>query len=313
MMEPKLRAVSHELRACCKLMARGSQLMASSFLRYANCISADMARKTIIATASACLFSLGFAQSNKPTDSAGVSTVFPLRSITNSAFKPGEKLTYVLHYGWLNAGEATIELTQSGQDIQGRKVLRAIGEGHSVGAFKTFYKVDDRYESYFDQDGVFPWVFNRRVDEGGYHITQDYLYMQHHHQVTTQEKKTFDVPAHVQDMISAFYFARTWDFSNVQPGQEFTMDLFMDNENWPLKMRYIGKEIVKLRNGKYRCLKFQPIVQQGRIFKTNDDLNAWITDDANHIPVLVQAKVLVGSIKMELKDYEGLANPIAKE
>ena len=272
-----------------------------------------MSRKAIIGAAATCLFSLGFAQSNKPGDDSASKQLFPLRTIQHSAFKAGEKLTYILHYGWLNAGEATIELTASDKDIQGRKVLHAVGQGHSVGAFKTFYKVDDRYESYFDQDGVFPWVFNRRVDEGGYHITQDYLYMQHRHEVSTQEKKTFTVPDGVQDMISAFYYARTFDFSNVQPGQEFSVDLFMDNENWPLKMRYIGRETVKLRNGKYRCMKFQPIVQQGRIFKANDDLNVWISDDPNHIPVLVQAKVLVGSIKMEISDYEGLANPIAKE
>ncbi|HNI04558.1 MAG TPA: DUF3108 domain-containing protein, partial [Flavobacteriales bacterium] len=61
------------------------------------------------------------------------------------------------------------------------------------------------------------------------------------------------------------------------------------------------------------CLKFQPMVQKGRIFKSNDDLNVWISDDPNHVPILVQAKILVGSIKMELSGYEGLANPIAKE
>ena len=68
-----------------------------------------------------------------------------------------------------------------------------------------------------------------------------------------------------------------------------------------------------MRNGKYRCLKFQPIVQEGRIFETNEDLNVWITDDGNHIPVLAQAKVLVGSIKMELHKNEGVVDPIAKE
>ena len=313
MMKPKPRAMSFAPRAGVQLVARSSKLGAKLYLRYGNWPSLYMARKAIIAITGICLLSLGFAQSNKTGEVNSSGTMFPLRTLSHSAFRAGEKLTYILHYGWLNAGEATIELTASDKDIQGRKVLHAIGTGHSVGAFKAFYKVDDRYESYFDQDGVFPWVFNRRVDEGGYHITQDYLYMQHRHEVTTQEKKTFTVPDGVQDMISAFYYARTLDFSNVQPGQEFNVDLFMDNENWPLKMRYIGKETVKLRNGKYRCMKFQPIVQQGRIFKTNDDLNVWISDDGNHIPVLAQAKVLVGSIKMEISDYEGLANPIAKE
>jgi hypothetical protein len=93
----------------------------------------------------------------------------------------------------------------------------------------------------------------------------------------------------------------------------FTIETFMDDELWPLRMRFIGKETIKIRSGKYRCLKFQPVVQEGRIFKGNDDLNVWITDDGNHVPVLAQAKVLVGSIKMELTDHQGLVHPIAKQ
>ncbi|MFT3884303.1 MAG: DUF3108 domain-containing protein [Flavobacteriales bacterium] len=272
-----------------------------------------MARKTIIALAGACLLSFGFAQGGSEVVEKNTSKVYPLRILDHKAFKAGEKLTYILHYGLLNAGEATLELQASDREIQGRKILHAVGRGKSVGAFKAFYKVDDLYESWFDEKGVFPWVFTRRVDEGGYTFSQDYLYMQHRRQVTTQKKETHDTPPGVQDMISAFYFARTFDLSHVKEGDEFTVDLFMDDQNWPLKMKYIGKETVKLRNGRYRTLKFQPIVQEGRVFKSNDDLNVWITDDANHIPVLAQAKILVGSIKMELSGYEGLANPIARE
>ncbi len=276
---------------------------------HGTCQWQAMAQRSVIATTAACLFSFGFAQNGTPPDPAPAPA--ELRTLQHHAFAPGEKLTYVLHYGWLNAGVATLELKES-QDIGGRDVLHAVGKGESIGAFKTFYKVDDRYETFFDRQGVFPYMFVRRVDEGGYRFSQDYVFMQRRGLVTTQEKKTFNVPAHVQDMLSAFYFARTIDFSHAKPGQEFVIPTFLDNEQWDLRMRYIGKETIKLRNGKYRCLKFQPVVQEGRIFKTNDDLNVWITDDANHIPVLAQAKVLVGSIKMELSGYEGLANPIAK-
>ncbi len=269
-----------------------------------------MAQRSILSVAAAGLFSFGFSQSGgTPAEPA----FYPLRTMEHHAFQPGEKLSYILHYGWLNAGTATLELQQAEKEVGGRKVLHAVGRGESIGAFKAFYSVKDRYETYFDEQGVFPYVFVRRVNEGGYTINQDYLFLQQRHQVNTQDKKTFDVPAHVQDMLSAFYFARAMDYSNATPGQEFMIPCFMDNERWDLRMRFVKKETIKLRNGKYRCLKFQPVVQEGRIFKTNDDLNVWITDDANHIPVLAQAKVLVGSIKMELSGYAGLANPIAKE
>lgn len=282
--------------------------------RQALCRLPAMTRIAACLTPALSLLSLGFGQSELP-ENRTLGTPAPtheLRNIDHHAFKPGERLTYIVHYGFINAGEAVIRLEESDQEIQGRKVLRAVGVGRSLGAFSTFYKVDDHYESYFDAAGVFPWVFLRRVSEGGFEFSQDYIYMQNKRQVKTQKEQVHDVPAHVQDMISAFYYARTIDYSNAKHGDEFLIDCFLDDENWPLRMRFVGRETIKLRNGRYRCLKFQPVVQEGRIFKTNDDLNVWVTDDANKIPVLAQAKVLVGSIKMELSGYEGLANPIAK-
>ena len=269
-----------------------------------------MGHRSLLAIAGACLFTVGFAQ--KADAPPAKEAVFPLRTVEHHAFQAGEKLSYVLHYGWLNAGVATLELKKEDQEIEGRPVLHAIGKGESTGAFKAFYSVNDVYETRMDAEGGFPWVFTRRVSEGGYSVSQDYLFLQHRHSVTTQEKKSYAVPANVQDMLSAFYYARTIDYSQAEKGQEFSIPCFMDNKEWTLRMKYIGTETIKLRNGKYRCLRFQPVVQEGRIFKANDDLNVWITDDANHIPVLAEAKVLVGSIKMELTDYEGLANAIAK-
>ena len=194
-------------------------------------------------------------------------TVHPLRSIRHNAFKPGEKLTYLVHYGWLNAGEAVVELKEVPRTVQGRKVWQAVGTGRSLGAFNAFYKVDDHYSSVFDAEGVFPWVFSRSVSEGGYEFKQDYVYHQHKRQVTTQRQQTHEVPASVQDMLSAFYYARTIDFSRAKPGDIYTIDCFLDDELWPLRMKYIGKETIKLRNVTYRWLRFQPVVQEGRIFK----------------------------------------------
>lgn len=271
-----------------------------------------MARTSAVLLTGLALLTMSFSQTTTPPGAAGKQTV-QLRDLHQTAFKPGEKLTYVVHYGWVNAGEAVVELKASDRDVLGRDVWVATGKGRSLGAFNTIFKVDDHYETHFDAKGVVPYAFIRRVSEGGYNFSQDYVYNPYKGEVTTQKKETHKVPNSVQDMLSAFYFARTMDFANAKEGDEFTIDCFLDDELWPLRMRYMGKETVKLRNGKYRCLRFQPVVQEGRIFKGNDDLNVWITDDGNRIPVLAQAKVLVGSIKLELTAHEGLSHPLAKQ
>lgn len=235
-----------------------------------------------------------------------------LPELEHNAFKAGEKLTYRVHYGIIDAGEAKIELKESPYTFSNRSTYHAVGTGNSIGAFDLFFKVRDTYETYIDREGVFPWYFKRRVDEGGYKISQDYTFNHNEGSVSTQKDETHTVPTGVQDIISAFYYARTFDYSNAQKGDIFEIPTFLDDEMMILKIKYKGKETIKIRDGKYDCIKFVPVVQKGRIWKDESDLNIWISDDENKIPVLCKTKILVGSIKMELTDYSGLAHKISK-
>ena len=234
------------------------------------------------------------------------------RTVSNKAFAAGEFLRYRLHYGWVDAGEATIEVKESSRKVKGRSLLHIIGIGKSLSAFDVVYRVRDRYESYVDKQGLFPWVFVRRVDEGGFKINQDYTFYQHKDQVDVGNGKTYDTPKFCQDMVSSFFYARTLDFTNLKPGDIVEVPTFVDEEIFHLKVKFMGRETIKLRRGKFRCMKFQPIVQEGRTFEKSDDLQVWITDDKNRIPILAKANIIFGSIKMEVVEYKNLLNPIAK-
>lgn len=238
--------------------------------------------------------------------------VVSYRTIVHQCFAPGERLKYKLHFGLIDAGIAELNVNKTGKTVKGRELLHIVCEGKSVGAFDLFYKVRDVYETYIDKSGVFPWVFVRRVDEGGFKFSQDYTFYQNKKVVDNGKGKQFNVPENIQDMISAFYYGRTLDLSNVKLNQVFNIQVFVDDEIHNLGVKYKGEEVVKLRKGTYRCYKFQPIVIKGRIFKKEDDLTVYITKDANKIPVLVKAEVMFGSVKMELTEYEGLSNPLAK-
>ncbi len=241
-----------------------------------------------------------------------IATHGSLPEITNSAFKPGEKLTYRVHYGIIDAGEAVLEIKDSPYTFENRDAYYAVGTGKSLGAFDLFFKVRDKYETYIDKKGVFPWYFKRRVDEGGYKISQDYTFDHSEGEVSTQKEETHEIPMGVQDMISAFYYARTFDFSKIKKGDIFEIPTFVDDELFNLKIKYQGKETIRIRDGKFKALRFVPVLQEGRIFKDEEDLNVWISDDNNKIPLLVRSKLVVGSVKMELTDYTGLAHKISK-
>jgi len=231
---------------------------------------------------------------------------------TNEAFKEGEVLSYRLHYGIIDAGVAIIEVMPQIQDFGGHKVYHIVGNGYSKGTFNWFFKVKDRYETYIDKDALVPWYFMRRCDEGGYIINQDYLFNHYAKKVDIGGGQQYDIPSGIQDMLSSFYYARNIDFTDAKEGTIYEIPSFVDKQTWTLKIKYVGKETIDTDVGKFRCIKFRPIIQTGRIFKKEEDLNVWITDDKNHIPIRAQAKILVGSIKMDLTSYKNLANATSK-
>ncbi len=234
-----------------------------------------------------------------------------LPEVKNNAFKRGEVLTYRLHYGFIDAGVASLTVTDETREFAGRKTYHIVGLGSSKGTFDFFFKIRDRYETYIDEKSIIPWVFIRRVSEGGYTINQDYIF-NHHTQRVSDGNAVYPIHPNMQDMLSAFYYARTMDLTNAKPGDLFSVDCFMDKEIYPLKIKFLGREDVTIKLGTFKCLKFCPIVQKGRVFKREEDLSLWLTDDGNHIPIKGQASVLVGSIKVELTDYKNLANPISR-
>lgn len=234
-------------------------------------------------------------------------------SASSLPFKRGEMLEYRVHYGVINAGTATIRLSEKTSTYQNEPVLHAIGTGKSNSFFDFFFKVRDRYESIIHATHLKPIKFVRRVDEGGYKIEQDYVFDHEKDIVDNGEGNKYKLPYdNVQDMISAFYYARTFDYSNAKPGDIFDIPTFLDNEVWHMKMKFLGTDTVEVDKGTFSCFKFVPVVQKGRIFKEEEDLLVWVTNDKNRIPVLAQAKILVGSVRVDLMNYEGLAHPVAR-
>lgn len=233
-----------------------------------------------------------------------------LRAHKNNSFEPGEVLEYRVHYGLIDAGEARLEVGPELKQMGNRRCYQVIGTGRSVGAFDWFFKVRDHYESYIDTDAFLPWLFIRRIEEGGYKKKQNVSF-NHFKKTATSEKKTIQTPDHVQDLLSAFYYARTIDFNSASVGDTFLINTYLDDETFPLVIKYVGKETIKTKLGTFRCIVFKPYLLEGRVFKEKEGMTVWVSDDQNRIPVRAQAEVMVGSIKMDLKKYKGVAHPLA--
>lgn len=230
-----------------------------------------------------------------------------------NAFQVGEWFKFRIHYGLINAGYATLEVTDATRN--NKKVYHAIGKGYTTGMSRFFFKVDDNYESYFDKDTNQPYQFVRKINEGGYTKDQEGFFNQATNKVVVKDykgktEKTFSVTENVQDIISTFYFLRNHpNVDKLKVGEAIAVDMFFDEEITKFKLKYLGKEDINTKFGTASTLMFRPLVQSGRVFKEEESLTVWITNDDNKIPVRIKANLAVGSIKADLESFKGLKNP----
>ncbi len=235
-------------------------------------------------------------------------------SIGNTAFQPGEELTYKLYYNWnfvwLSAGEVTFRVKDLGDEYH----LSAVGQTYK--SYEWFYKVRDRYDSFVDKKSLLPNIAIRDIQEGGYSVYDKLTFDQNKKTVKSLRGKTKEV-AEVKeyitgdcmhDIISIVYHLRNVDFAQMKKGENLPIKLFMDKEIWPLKVTYMGKEAGKKIKGlgKFNTLRFGPEVIEGYVFKKDSRLNIWATDDNNKIPLIIESPLSVGSVQAVLKSYKGL-------
>jgi hypothetical protein len=237
-------------------------------------------------------------------------------AFSQDAFSTGEYFKFRIHYGIVNAGYATLEVKDAVKN--GKRVHHVVGKGYTTGMTKFFFKVEDLYESYFDKASVKPYQFVRKINEGGYTKNQEGFFNRSNNTVTVNDykkntKKTFTVPGDVQDIVSTFYYLRNHPrVDKLEVGESINVDMFFDDEVTKFKLKFIGRENLKTKFGTMRAMIFRPYVQAGRVFKEEESLTVWISDDENKIPLRIKASLAVGSLKADLDEYKGLSHPLNK-
>jgi hypothetical protein len=223
----------------------------------------------------------------------------------SKAYMAGEELVYSLKFGPIHAGQASIVLHQV--NYKNMPVYHATVIAETVGLAEKLYSVKDIFESYFDMNSSLPHKAIRNVKEGNY---RSYCELYFDHADTTVFSSKTDslyktIPG-ILDILSSLYYLRSLDPTSFKPGDVIHVVTFWDDEIFPFDLRYKGKEIVKTKYGKINCHRFDPVVEPGRVFKSEDDMIAWFTDDKNFIPVRVRFELIVGSLRCDLDQYANL-------
>lgn len=232
----------------------------------------------------------------------------------------GERVDYEVFYNWgfiwVNAGEVSFSVKPG--HYEGKPVYHFLSEGNSKPSYDWLYKVRDTYESKVTVDQFQPLWFKRDTFEGKFKVDEEYHYMPEKNKVafTLQDsdnplvKDTLDIKPCSFDVITMVYYARTLDFSKYKPGDKIPINVLIDGEAHNLYIRYLGTEVIETREKKkFDCIKFKPLLVEGSIFQGGEDMTVYVTNDNNKIPILVEAKIIVGSIKAYLTKTSNIKHP----
>ncbi len=237
------------------------------------------------------------------------------------AFKSGEVLQYDVAYNWgmiwLESATAAFRVTAA--QNAGKKAYLLTGTGSTYPKHDWFFKVRDKFETLLDSASFRPLRFTAQMNEGSKHDQHTYLFdlsKEKAYTIITRgtKKPALDtIPFHSCsiDVLSAIYFARNIDYSKCRVNDTIGISVLLDGTVFPLYVRYLGHENCTSKlYGTYRCIKFRPLLVEGSIFKKGEHMTVWVTDDRNKIPLYIETEIVVGAIKVSLRQMSGIKYPL---
>ena len=244
-----------------------------------------------------------------------VLTLFSL-NICFAQVKPGEKLVYAASYNMSGLMTQLAQVTMQADLVKTTKknFLHLSWEAATFSKWDSYFKIRDLYETYLDETTLKPGLFKRSTFEGGYSITQKYIYNPDGKSISgtskiqnrPETKKTFAIGSSSQDIISLVYKLRTVDFSKFKPGQSIVLSLIFDEKEYPVSIKFMGRENVSAGNlGKKECNILSIAAKTDRLRGKDKNL-IWLTNDSKRIPVMVRFSIPVGTGQIALSSAYGL-------
>ncbi|MGA2089984.1 MAG: DUF3108 domain-containing protein [Endomicrobiales bacterium] len=219
---------------------------------------------------------------------------FVWRTEPQRGFAAHETLKFDVRWSFITVGTASMEV-RGIEDINGRAAYHIYTEAKSDGFFDNFYKVRDTNESWIDTQSLCSLQFASHISEAGHDRNETLVFDQPKQTYRIIESsKTGSTSLWVQDVLSALYYLRTKD---LKVGREFSIDAQSGDKSWPLKVKVLKKEKIKIEPGEFNCFVVEPAIREGAgIFQAKGKLLVWLTDDDRKLPVLMKSKIAVGSI-----------------
>lgn len=240
------------------------------------------------------------------------------------AFIPGEYAIYNVYYNlgfiWMHAGNVvfTVEEEKEGNNDYYKLQLA----GYTLKTFDRFYRIRDTFSVKVTKEDLMPSFYREAKHEDSFFADRRYYFdyeddPQVVWNINRKGKVSIDslkIHKSVFDLLTTCYRFRSLDVSQITKGTLLPFDMMFDKSIYNLGLKYAGQEKIKLRNKKeYDALKFMPKLITGDLFKHEDDMAIYVSDDANHVPLYIYAKIKVGAVKVMLESVKNTKYPFSAQ
>lgn len=259
-----------------------------------------------------------------PLSAEGDCVPVKARAFDDVAFIPGEEMNFKIHYrlGPINSDIGTASVTLDTVNAGGTAAFHCRVTGSTTKFYDRFFRVREDFNSWFSCDGLVPIRFTRDTHEGRYDATNDYSYFWNASEPyidasvysSSRGQRTMKLPLKpcTFDLPSLFFFARNIDMTKVEKDVKYPMTFAIDDDIYDVYFIFRGRETVKVKGlGTVKCMKFAAKLLEGEVFNGDQDLEIYISDDLNRLPVLFGAPIRVGDVEGRMVSYKGLKYPFS--
>lgn len=233
-----------------------------------------------------------------------------------SQIKPNEILIFSGSYelGGMMTNLAQVTMRTEPMNTSKKSYLRLSIEVSTFDKWDSFFKIRDLYESYVEPITLKPSLYKRNVLEDGYTKTEKYSFNAAGTSLTSvasrmkraETKRTLNVPASANDVVSMVYKLRMIDLSKIKNGQSLPFVIIFDEKQLPVWVKLLGKETIPAGNlGKKECYKLSISAKTNKLKGADKNL-IWISADSKRIPCLIKFSIPVGVGQVTLLKATGV-------
>jgi hypothetical protein len=245
-----------------------------------------------------------------------LSSFLPVFAQENNPLVGGENLKYRIHLGFINAAEASIKSSPSTIQLGDNTVRKIEIEGKTTGVLELFSPLRDYWSALLDTGTLLPIKTEMRKKEGRYRKEEVVWYQMDKGfaRVTSPQNKpvttTIAGPKDLLDLISAYYFLRSKPIADKKPGTKWSAQVLVDSKIYEIVLLVKSKEVVETALGKVASVRTSILLPKNNLFKDDDAIRLWISDDKYQVPVKVEVNLKIGFLAIDLIDYNLLGKSV---